>query len=250
MIDEVFDTQLSRTLTATSSDIASATEILNRIRMRRINGGRATRAVLAICIAVVALGVGGGVAVALGLIHTVPTQLNFTKPGQGPPTQLHAKVSQQPIPAGATWWMPGLAYRTTLANAKQAAGYPILGLGVGTLQTVTVFLDPQGGKPGVQLDYLVNGAPVSVGDNPAESSTSLQIYIKSGGIAANWHQVTVDGYDLIYLGQTTDSVGKVIFQTAGGTEVSISGGSSPLPDGTLSPPLSLDQYVKLIEGMS
>jgi hypothetical protein len=251
MTDDVFDAHIARALAPVSGELSPAADVLATIRSRTRRRAHGHIALVAVAVVVVAVvGVSGlALASALGLFRTVPTHINVTQPGAsgGPPVQ-GIKIGQP--------------YTTSLQHAQAIAGYQLLTLSAGTVESVTAVppatrsngqpLSPtEVLKPSFQIEYVVDGTSVQLVEDPVTPGSSLQLSVKWYG-APNTHQATVDGFNVIWQGINANSVDTVAFQTTSGTLLYMTSGpgatTGPAPG--LGNELSLNGYVELIEGMS
>jgi hypothetical protein len=232
-------------------DLRTAADILATIHSRKQRTTHSRIALVAVVVLVIALvgGTGLALASAIGLFRTESTTVHVTQPtGNGPDSGNGNKV--------------GPAYTTSLDHAKAIAGYPLLTLGTGTVELVTVVpptttadgqpISPtEVMKPSFQIDYTVNGTSVQLVEDPVTPGSPLQFTVKSGGQSIT-HQATVDGYHLIWQGADESSVDTVAFQTSSGTLVYMTSGPGawPGPGPGVGTQLSLNGYVALMQRMS
>ncbi len=248
MTDDVFDARIATALAAMPGELGSAADLLATLRarkQRKTHGHVALVAVAVVAIAVVG-GAGLVLASAMGLLRTEPTRVHVTQPGTQP----------------ANGNRVGQPYTTSLQHAETIAGYPLVTLGVGTVELVTVVppttrangqpISPtEVLKPSFQIDYLVDGTSVQLVEDPVTPGSPLQFSVKGYG-ASNTHQATVDGYHVIWQGADENRVDTVAFQTTSGTLVYMTSGPGATtgPGPGIGAELSLSGYVALMQGMS
>jgi hypothetical protein len=250
MTDEVFDTHIANALATARGDLSSVADVLATIRTRTQRKPHGRMALVAVGVVIVAIvgGTGLALASALGLFRTVPTQIDVTQPGKG----------VEPV-QGLRFGRP---YSTSLEHAKAIAGYQLLTLGAGTLESVTVIppvtrsdgqpISPtEVLKPSFQIEYIFNGNSVQLVEDPGTPGSVFPFSVKWYG-APNTHQTTVNGYHVIWQGVDQTSVDTVAFQTTSGTVVYMTSGpgATPGPGPGLGKELSLSGYLGLMEGMS